>query len=371
MTKNILILANSISGLHSFRKEVVKAICDAEYKVYISVPEEQSKVDYYNYFREIGCEIVYTTFNRRGMNPMADFGLMMRYRKTIRQLKPIAVLSYTIKPNIYGGIAARLCHVPQLANVTGLGDALENGGWLKKLTVFLYKLGLSNAHCIYFQNESNRAFCINAGIANNDSVLLPGSGVNLQYHAFQSFPLEEGKSRFLYIGRLLKDKGTEELFEAAKDIKAKYPYAEFQVIADAVDENYQARLDELVKKDIIQFLGKKMDVRPYIGAVECTIMPSYHEGMSNVNLESAANGRPVITTNVPGCRETVDDGRTGFLVEVKNAQSLIDAIERFIALPYSQKVKMGQEARKKMERDFDRQIVVKAYLSNIEQISHV
>jgi Glycosyltransferase len=371
MTKNILILANSISGLYSFRKEVVKAICDAGYIVYISVPEEQSKVDYYNYFKIIGCDIVFTSLNRRGMNPFADLRLMLTYRKLMKKLKPLAVLSYTIKPNVYGGMASRLNHIPQLANVTGLGDAVENGGWLQKLTVFLYKLGLRNAHCIFFQNESNRTFCINAGIASKDSVLLPGSGVNLNHHAFQFFPIEEGKIRFLYIGRLLKDKGTGELFEAARVIKAKYPHVEFQVIADAVDESYQAQFDELIKKDIIRFLGKKMDVRPYIGAVECTIMPSYHEGMSNVNLESAANGRPVITTNVPGCRETVDDGKTGYLVDVKSAQGLIDAIERFIALPYSQKVTMGQEARKKMEREFDRQIVVNAYLSSIEQISHV
>lgn len=371
MTKNILILANSISGLHSFRKEVVKAICDAGYKVYISVPEEHSKSDYFNYFRKTGCEIVYTSLNRRGMNPLADLRLMLTYRKLMKKLKPLVVLSYTIKPNVYGGMASRLIHIPQLANVTGLGDAVENGGWLQKLTVFLYKLGLSNSHSIFFQNESNRTFCINAGIANNDSILLPGSGVNLNHHAFQSYPLEEGKVRFLYIGRLLKDKGTEELFEAAKVVKAKYPYVEFQVIADAVDEKYQTLLDELVNKDVIKFLGKQMDVRPYIGAVECTIMPSYHEGMSNVNLESASNGRPVITTNVPGCKETVDDGRTGYLVEVKNAQSLIDAIERFVALPYNQKVIMGQEARKKMEKEFDRQIVVNAYLSNIEKIAHV
>lgn len=371
MKSNVLILANSISGLHSFRKEVMGAICDAGYKVYISVPEEQSKADYYNYFRKTGCEIVYTSLNRRGMNPLADLRLMLTYRKLMKKLKPLAVLSYTIKPNVYGGMAARLNHIPLLANVTGLGDAVENGGWLQQLTVFLYKLGLSNAHSIFFQNESNRTFCINAGIARKDSILLPGSGVNLYHHAFQSYPLEDRKVRFLYIGRLLKDKGAEELFEAAQVVKSIYPNVEFQVIADAVDETYQAQLDELVEKGVIQFLGKQMDVRPFIGAIHCTIMPSYHEGMSNVNLESAANGRPVITTNVPGCRETVDDGRTGYLVEVKNAQSLIDAIDRFIALPYSQKVIMGQEARKKMEREFDRQIVVNAYLSNIDKIAHV
>lgn len=146
MKNTILILANSIGGLYSFRKEVVKAICDEGFKVYISVPTDASEAEY---FREIGCEIIFTKFNRRGMNPLADFQQMIAYKKLMKQLKPVAVLTYTIKPNVYGGIAARLCRVPQLANVTGLGDAVENGGWLQKLTVSLYKVGLSKAKRIF------------------------------------------------------------------------------------------------------------------------------------------------------------------------------------------------------------------------------
>ena len=365
--KSILILTNSIGGLHSFRKEVVKAICDEGFKVYISVPADAPQAEY---FREIGCEIILTEFNRRGMNPLADFKLMLTYRKLISRLKPVAVLTYTIKPNIYGGMAARLCRVPQLANVTGLGDAVENGGWMQKLTISLYKMGLGKARRIFFQNESNRNFGIRMGIADDSSILLPGSGVNLQHHAYQEYPAEEGRIRFLYIGRLLKDKGAEELFEAAKAIKAKYPQTEFQIVGN-VEGDYQKQLDKLVSDGIVRFLGLQTDVRPFISAVECTIMPSYHEGMSNVNLESAANGRPVITTNVPGCKETIDDGKTGFLIEAKNSQSLINAIERFIALPYGQKALMGREGRKKVEKEFDRKIVVDAYLNEINKIFNV
>lgn len=367
MKKKILILTNSIGGLHSFRKEVVKAICDEGFKVYISIPAEASQAEY---FRDIGCEIILTEFNRRGVNPLADFMLMMAYRKLMKKLKPVAVLTYTIKPNIYGGMAARLCSVPQLANVTGLGDAVENGGWMQKLTVTLYKMGLGKARRIFFQNASNREFGIRMGIADESSILLPGSGVNLQHHIYQEYPADEGKVRFLYIGRLLKDKGAEELFEAAKTIKAKYPQTEFQIVG-SVEGDYQKRLDELVADGIVRFLGPQADVRPFIGAVECTIMSSYHEGMSNVNLESAANGRPVITTNVPGCKETVDDGKTGFLCEARSSKSLIDTIERFIALPYIQKAQMGQEGRKKAEQEFDRQTVVSAYLKELNSICHV
>ena len=363
MSNNILVLTNSIGGLHSFRKEVMKAIVDAGYNVYISEPDDDERV---RYFESIGCHIVKTKFNRRGVNPLKDFRLMMRYRKMIKRLKPLAVLSYTIKPNVYGGMACRLCGVPQIVNVTGLGDAVESGGWMQKLTVTLYKLGLGKAHRIFFQNESNRDFSIRKGIADDSSILLPGSGVNLQHHTYQEYPVDDGKIRFLYIGRLLKDKGAEEFFETAKIIKSKYPQ-----IVGSMEGDYRKQLDELVTSGIIRFLGPQSDVRPFIGAVECTIMPSYHEGMSNVNLESAANGRPVITTNVPGCKETVDDGKTGFLVEAKSAKSLINAVERFIALPYNQKVLMGKEGRKKVECDFNRQIVVDAYLEELKAIINV
>lgn len=361
---SILILTNNIVGLHSFRKEVVKAIVDRGYTVYISAPDDDPRKEY---FIGIGCRFFKTEFNRRGTNPIADFGLMLEYRKLLIKLKPVAVLTYTIKPNIYGGMAARLCGVPQFANITGLGDAVENGGWMHKLTTALYKIGLSRARRIFFQNASNRNYCIKKGIASSESVLLPGSGVNLQHHHLQPYPIEDGTTKFLFIGRLLKDKGIEEYFATAMSIKKNYPKTEFQILGH-VEGNYQQQLDALVDRDVINYLGDTADVRPYIGAVHCTIMPSYHEGMSNVNLESAAAGRPVITTDVPGCRETVNDGESGYLVKAKETESLFRAVKEFISLPYKSKEAMGKAGRAKVEREFDRQIVVDAYLSEIQKI---
>lgn len=342
----------------------MKAIIDNGYHLYISVPDTGD--DRVNYFKEIGAHIIYTSLDRRGMNPLADLKLLLQYRKMIKQLKPKAVLTYTIKPNVYGGIACRLTGVPLIANVTGLGDALENGGWLQKLTVSLYKVGIGKAKQVFFQNPSNRNTCMEYKIANEKSIVLPGSGVNLSHHTYQEYA-PDGDVNFLFIARLLKDKGTDEFFDMAKTIKAKYPKTEFQILG-WVEGNYKEQLDALVKDGVINYLGTTSDVRPYLANVHCTILPSYHEGMSNVNLESAANGRPVITTDVPGCRETVDDGRTGYLVKAKDAQSLIDGVERFLALSYDQKRQMGMEARKKVEREFDRQIVVKAYLDAIAAI---
>lgn len=362
--ESILVLTNKTGGLHSFRKEVMKAIVDAGYELYISIPDEDERI---KFFEDLGCHIIKTSLDRRGMNPIRDIKLMAEYKSMIKRIRPKAVLTYTIKPNVYGGIVCRLTHTPQLANVTGLGDAIENGGWLQRLTISLYKIGLRKASCVFFQNESNRNICIKRGIADNSSVLLPGSGVNLKHHSYQDYPEDDGKIRFLFIGRLLKDKGIEEFFETAKAIKVKYPNTEFQILG-TIDGPYKTKLDELIKYGIIEHLGITTDVRPYIGAVECTIMPSYHEGMSNVNLESSANGRPVITTDVPGCRETVDNNKSGYLVKPHSPLALIEAVERFVLLPYSQKVLMGQRARAKVEREFDRKIVIDAYLNELNNL---
>lgn len=362
MDRAILILTNNTGGLHSFRREVVKAIRDAGYRVYISVPDDDERA---RYFEGIGCQMVKTRFNRRGVNPLADLSLMMKYLRLIRRIKPVAVLTYTIKPNVYGGMACRLCGVPQMANVTGLGDAVENGGWLQKLTIFLYKVGIGKARKVFFQNKYNREFCIRHKIVSSESVLLPGSGVNLEHHTLQPYP-EYGAIKFLFIGRLLKDKGAEEYFAMAQCVREKYPDTEFQILGRC-EGDYQQQLDELVGRGIVNYLGTTSDVRPFIGAVHCTVMPSYHEGMSNVNLESAANGRPVITTDVPGCQETVDDGVTGYLVKPRSAEDLIEKAERFIQLPHEEKRQMGMSARKKVEREFDRRLVVEAYLAGIDE----
>lgn len=361
---NVLVLANSIVGLHSFRKEVIKAIVDAGYTVYIAFPDKDERAVY---FQSIGCKYVDIPFERRGMNPLKDLKLMMDYVKVIKNIEPIVVLTYTIKPNVYGGMAAAWCNVPLIANVTGLGDSLENPGLLQKLVVILYRVGLRKANTVFFQNEANRQFCIDYGIVKpKQTKQLPGSGVNTSHHIYQEYPAD-GLIKFLFIARMLKDKGADEYLETAKVLKAKYPNSEFQILG-YVEGNYQRQLNEFTKLGVIKYLGSTSDVRPYIGKVHCTVMPSYHEGLSNVNLESEANGRPVITTNVPGCKETVYDGLTGYLCEARSAQSLTKAVEKFINLPYEQKKQMGIVGRKKVEREYDRQIVIDAYLNAIRSL---
>ncbi len=362
----ILVLTNNFGGLYSFRKEVIKALIDERYNVTISAPFDEKKT----YFEEIGCQLINTQFNRKGTNPVKDIGLIIQYRKLIKQIKPDVVLSYTIKPNLYGGMACQLCRVPQLANITGLGSAVENPGWLQELTIILYKIGLRKTHTVFFQNKSNMDFCDYHGMFKGHKVLIPGSGVNLTYHRLQDYPVD-GIIKFIFISRLLKEKGIEEYLEAAVRIKGNYPYTEFHILG-ACEEAYDEQLKDMQDNGIVIYHGQQPDVRPYIAAAHCTVHPSYYpEGMSNVLLESCAAGRPIVTTNRPGCGEIVEDGRNGYVVREKDVDGLVAAIERFIHLPYNLKVQMGLNARKKVENEFNRQIVVDAYLKEIERVSNV
>ena len=362
--KTILILANSIGGLFSFRKEVVKAIIDEGYKVVIACPDNTGiKADY---FMELGCSLVQIKMDRRGTNPLRDIALLRQYRKLIRSIKPAAVLTYTIKPNIYGGIAARWCHVPQMANITGLGDAIENPGLLQKFSVFMYRYGLKKAKKVFYQNPSIQFFCQQHRIG-KEGHLLPGSGVNLEWHTFQDYPDIGSKMIFNFIGRVMKDKGIEEFFEMAKAVKEKHPQIEFHILGRC-EESYENKLRLFQEKKVVIWHGSVPDVRPYIKDSWCTIHPSYHEGMANVLLETCAAGRPVIACNINGCKEAIDDGVNGYLCKVKDFEDLKSKVEQFVELPYEKKVKMGKAARRKVESEFDRRLVVKAYLDEIKSI---
>ena len=357
----ILILTNNFGGLYSFRKEVVQALKDNGNRVIISAPLD----DKVHFFEEMGCELIDTEFNRKGMNPLKDFALMLRYRRLLKQTKPDVVLSYTIKPNLYGGMACQLCHVPQIVNITGLGSAVENPGWLQRLTILLYKVGLRKAHTVFFQNKANMEFCKQHRMVKGRMELIPGSGVNLQHHALQDYPAATEPIRFIFIGRLLREKGIEEYLTAAHVIKEKYPDTEFHILGGC-EENYQERMAKLQRDGIVIYHGRQMDVRPYIGKAWCTVHPSFYpEGMSNVLLESCAAGRPIITTDRPGCGEIVEDGITGYIVNKQDVPDLVEKLETFINLPYEKKMEMGKAGRLKVEKEFDRNIVVNSYLNEI------
>ena len=361
---SVLVLTNSLGGLFSFRKEVVKVLIDKGFCVTIAGPPLNNfKSDY---FKEIGCSIKVINIDRRGTNPFRDFVLFFQYLKLMKKLNPFVVLTYTIKPNVYGGMVARYFNIPQLANITGLGTAIENPGMLKKFATFLYRFGLKKANMVFCQNSLILEYCRQHHIG-KDRLLIPGSGVNLDWHTYKDYPFQNTTIKMNYFGRVMKEKGVEEFFEMAKRLRLKYPQTEFHIFGRCEDP-YEDRLKKLQGEGVIIWHGPVSDVRPHIKDTWCTIHPAYHEGMSNVLLESCAAGRPVIASDINGCKEAIDDGVNGYLCKVKDTQDLTDKVEQFINLPYEQKVQMGLAARKKVEREFDRNLVTNAYLNEIKKI---
>ena len=362
----ILVLTNNLLGLYSFRKEVMKTFIDRGDEVVISAPGNGDWE--ISWFESIGCRFVNTQFQRQGTNPIADIKLMWRYRKLIKQVKPAVVLTYTIKPNLYGGMACALTGVPQIANVTGLGAAVEYPGLMQKLTIFLYKIGMRKTRMTFFQNTDNMQFCQEHGMVKGAVQLIPGSGVNLQHHVKMPYPAETEPIRFLFMGRIRREKGIEEFLAAAKTITKKYDNVEFHVVGGC-EGDYENRLLDLQSKGVVTYHGRQTDVCPYFAKTACTLHPSFYpEGMSNVLLESCATGRPIMTTMRAGCREIVEDGRNGFVVKQQDAKDLIVKVEKFLSLPYAERKAMGDAAREKAEREFNRQIVIDAYLNAVNEI---
>lgn len=358
----ILILLNNDVGLYKFRKELIEELLK-ENEVYLSLPNGP----YVDFFISLGCVFFDTKISRHGTNPFQDLKLFRFYKKIIRQIKPDIVLSFTIKPNVYGGIACQKNKIPYIPNVTGLGNSIENGGILSKITLKLYKKGLKKAKTVFFQNSTNKKFFIDRKIVDETtSKIIPGSGVSLINNPFEEYPKDDGYIRFVTIGRVLKEKGIDELLTAAKIIKNRHDNISFTIVGP-LDGKYGKVLEEAVDKKIINYLGEQEDIHKIIKESNATVHPSYHEGTSNVLLETASCGRPILASNVPGCINTFDDEISGLKFEAKNVDSLVEAIEKFINLPYQNKILMGKNGRIKMEKEFDRNIVLKMYLNEIKQ----
>lgn len=360
--KKILILSNNDAGLYKFRKELLAELIK-KYEVHISLPNGE----YIERLKELGCKYIETSVNRRGTNPLTDLKLILDYINILRDVSPDLVLTYTIKPNIYGGLMCRMWRIPYLINVTGLGSALESGGIIQRISMFLYRIALKKANCIFFQNRENTDLFIQKKIVIGDYKLIPGSGVNLEYYQVLDYPSENDTIHFMFIARVMKEKGIDQYLDAAEFIKKKYPHTMFHILGFC-EEAYEDKLNEMQSRGIIQYHGMQDDVRKFHKISHCTIHPTYYpEGMSNVLLESAACGRPVITTNRSGCRETVEEGISGFTINPKDSRELIEKIEVFINLPYRRKKEMGLAGRNKVEKEFDRRIVINAYLNEVNK----
>lgn len=369
----VLILANNDVGLYKFRKELIEELiypgtyikerkADEPCKVYISLPNGE----FVSELKKMGCHFVNTPIDRRGVNPVKDLKLIMRYRAILEKVKPDIVFGYTIKPNVYGGMACAEKNIPYVCNITGLGTAVENKGVLQLITLNLYRFALRKVKTVFFQNKENENFFTKYHLCCGKHKMLPGSGVNLEYYAPIEYPADE-TIEFVFVARIMKEKGIDQYLQAAKVIKKKYPQTKFHVCGFC-EQAYEDKINELHDKGIIIYHGLVKDMREVYKQVHCVVHPTYYpEGLSNVLLEAAASARPIITTNRSGCREVIEDGENGFLIQGQNSKDLIEKIDRFINLPWDDKKQMGIAGRKKVEKEFDRKIVIDKYMREIKE----
>ena len=322
--------------------------------------------------RALGVERVPVRMERSGLNPLADFKLLAAYRRLLGEIRPFAYLGYTIKPNIYGSMAAAALGIPALPNVSGLGTAFMRRGPLQQLVTGLYRLGFRSAPVVLFQNDEDcRLFVDRRIVRPKQAKVLPGSGVDLA--RFAPVPLPEGPPVFLLVGRLLGDKGVMEFVEAARSLHQAKTRARFQLLGPIDAGNRTAiaaaQLESWSQEGIIEYLGTVDDVRPCIAAATAVVLPSYREGLPRSLLEAAAMGRPLIATDVPGCREVVRDGVNGYLCRARDVGSLADAMRRLADMSSGKLGMMGMAARRTVEERFDERLVVRAYLDLLEGLN--
>lgn len=358
-----MIIGTNMMSIYHHRLELIKALLSRDYDVAVAAPRG-GEVEA---LEKTGCRFIHLAVDNRGTSIKNDIVLIRHLRKLYRREKPDVVLTFYTKTNIYGGLVARAMGVPYVTNITGLGSSLYKGeGNLYKILAGLYKNAVKKARLVFFQNSSNRDFFLLRGLYSGQYRMLPGSGVSLERHTVLPYP-ETETPEFLFASRVLKDKGIGEYIEAAEIIRKKYPEVKFHVVGPC-DPTCEAIIKEAEEKGLIENHGKIYDLNEAFAWTHCTVHPSYHEGMANVLLESGASGRPIITTDVPGCRETVEDGETGFMVKIGSGKDLATAMEKFIALSNDRRREMGLRGREKMEKEFDREKVTKEYLDIISLI---
>ena len=362
MNKKILFLVNHDIVIYNFRLEIVERFIADGHEVHISSPYGARIDD----LVALGAKYHAIKMERHGMNPLKELRILSEYKKLMKEVRPDIVLGFTIKPNIYGAIAARKLHIPFVANITGLGTAVEKPGIAQKISILLYKYAFRDIKRVFFQNTENRQFFIDHDIAAEVHDLLPGSGVNLERYSYKEYP-QDGTIKFAFISRIMKEKGVDQYLEAAEIIKNNHENVEFHVCGFC-EEEYNGRLQELDENGTVIYHGMIRDVAGFMSKMHCIIHPTYYpEGISNVLLEACATGRPIITTDRSGCREVVDDGSNGYMIPQRDSQALIEAIEKFMLLPWEDKKQLGLCARRRVEKEFDRQIVVERYVKEVNR----
>lgn len=360
--KKVLFVSNVSLGLYSFRRELIERLSQQNEVIILA-----SNTGHVDDFIRMGCTFYDVPMALHGINPRTELKLLSLYRKMIKKINPDIVFTYTIKPNIYAGMVCATLKIPYVANITGLGTAIENSGIMQLPMLALYKEGLRRAQKVFFQNQANLDFMLEHKVIKSQYELIPGSGVNLERYHLLDYP-KENVVNFVFISRIMKEKGIEQYLEAATYFRERRPEIRFHVCGSC-DNEYEGIIKELHDQEIILYHGRIDDIVGMHQISCCTVHPTYYpEGMSNVLLESCACGRPIITTDRPGCREIVDDGINGFIVNQKDGKDVIQKIEKFLSLSWERRREMGLAGRAKVEKEFDRQIVIDKYMKEIQLV---
>ena len=360
----VVLSANNCWNLANFRAPLLTGLQDAGYRLVAFAPVDAHAED----LRRKGVEVRAVPIARSGMNPITDARLLIRYILMLRALRPAAYCGFTIKPNVYGAIAARIAGVPAIANVTGLATPYLSEGLVWAVAERLYRIAFRRAHTVFYHNDEDLRLMIERKVVRpGQGRVIPGSGVNVEYFKPNPEPsAADGSLRFLFFGRLILHKGIREFIDAAKMLRAVLPNARFQLLGNPDAGNptsvSDTELQSWIADGIVEHLGEHRDVRPYIQQADVVVLPTYREGMSRALLEGAAMGKPLIGSDVAGSRELIDDGVTGLLCRARDAHSLGEAMERMGRMPAEQLAEMGRAARAKIEREFSEEVVVRAYI---------
>lgn len=361
--KKILILCNSCGGLYRFRKELLGKLLQEKYEVHVSTP--YNDIEIIEKLRNMGIFLYETKINRRSMNPFRDFGLILNYIGLFFKINPNYVLTYTIKPTLYGGLIASILKIPKISTITGLGSVFQKNKYLKAIIKKFYKIVFNKQTTVFFQNKENFNLFVDSNIVSESNcVLVNGSGVNLKEFS-NEIRYPKDIYSFIFIGRIMKEKGIEEYLNTAKKIKEKYgDKVEFNILG-SFEENYKEIIYKLMDKGVVNYLGVSKDVRKELKQVHCIINPSWHEGMSNVLLEAGAMRTFLIASNISGCKEIVIDSKTGFLFEKQNIEELEKKVEEFINLSKIDYQNYIENSYQYISDNFDRQKIVDKYLNKI------
>lgn len=359
---HVMVCANSCWTIWNFRRAVIEALIDDGHKVTVVAPADDTSYR----LTQMGCHTINIKMDAKGINPIYEFSNLLEIRKIIKSEKADAILSYTIKSNIYCAIVASQIGLPSLPNITGLGTAFLSGKMMSRFAEILFKYSFRNSPYVFMQNPDDVMYFVSKGIFDPARVItLPGSGIDLGFFKPAPMPSDSTTTRILMISRVIRQKGVLEFVGAARLIKKLKPDVQFQILGDLAVQNRSAIpksvLDGWIDEGIIEYLGTSVDVRPHIARADCVVLPSYREGAPRALIEAAAMARPVITTDVPGCRSVVEDGVSGFLCAARSVESLADATLRFLVLSRESRSQMGLAGRKKMEREFDQSRVIDAY----------